>query len=69
MAVNRRHEVFPAHARAIIPDGNEGFPAIAQINLDPGGRSIKRVLDQLLKGRSRAFDDLSGGDLVNEIVW
>ena len=41
---------------------------VLDFDVDAFGAGIEAVFDQLLEHRRRAFDDLTGGDLVNELL-
>ena len=66
VTLDRESELVRRHAAAFIDDGDQGFAAILDGDLDPAGARVESVLDQLLHGRGRALDYLAGGDPVDQ---
>ena len=69
MAFDGQRQFIGRHALAIIGDGQKCPPAIAQIDIDARRPGIKGVFHQFLKGRRRPFDHLTGGNLVDQVLW
>src|SRR5258708_26822801 len=65
MALDGERELGRAHPAAVIGDGDEGEPALAQRHLDAARAGIDGVLDELLDDGRRPLDDLAGGDAVD----
>ena len=68
VALEGQRQLVGRHPDAVVGDADERGPAVAQIDRDRQGSGVQRVLHQLLDGRGGALDDLSGGDLVDEVV-
>ena len=68
MAADRQRQLGRIDAATVIADPDQAHPAFLQLDVDPVRTGIKRVLDQLLDHRCRAFDDFAGGDLVDQGV-
>ena len=68
MAADRQRQFGRIDATAVVADPDQAHPALLQFDVDPACTGIKRVLDQLLDHRCRAFDDFAGGDLVDQGV-
>jgi len=56
------------NAGAVVADANQLASALLQRDLHAAGPGVETVLDQFLDHRGRPFDDLAGGDLVDEVV-
>ena len=68
VALEGQRQLVGRHPDAVVGDADERGPAVAQIDRDRQGSGVQRVLHQLLDGRGGALDDLSGGDLVDEVI-
>ena len=66
MALDREFELVARHPGTVVGNRDQALPAVAQHDLDPGGAGIDGVFDELLDRRSRALDDLAGGDAVDD---
>ena len=66
MALNGQDQVILSHAMAIVRDGNERAPALANGDIDLRAARINCIFDQLLDGGCGTFDDLARSDLINE---
>ena len=53
----------------IVGDPNQTLAAAFQLDVDTAGTRVKRVFDQLLDHRSRAFNNLSCRDTRREGIW
>ena len=51
---------------AIIDDADEFAPSGFDVDLNAGGQRVEAVFEQLLDDVGGAFDDLAGGDLVDD---
>ncbi len=63
---HRKRQVVGGDAAAIVADADEFGPAFLQRDLDPARPGVDGVLDEFLHDAGRSFDDLTGGDLVDE---
>ena len=68
VARHRQRQLVRGDAAAVVADADQAHAAFLQIDVDAAGAGVERVLDQLLDHRRRAFDDLAGGDLVDQGV-
>ena len=68
MARQRERQFVALDAAAIVADTAQLRAAILDLDLDALGAGVEAVLDQLLEHRGGPFDDLAGGDLVNELL-
>ena len=59
-------QVFATNSSTIIANTNQASATSLDINLDPGTARIKTVFDGLFDNRSRALDNLAGGNLVSQ---
>ena len=66
VALDGEREVGGGHADAVVDNPDQFAPASLDHDLDAGGAGVESVLDELLDGRRRAFDDLAGGDAIDE---
>src|SRR5580700_2089965 len=64
MALERQQSIIPHHAAPVIGDLDELFAARFDLYPDACRTRVQRILQKFLDHRSRAFDYLSGGDLV-----
>jgi hypothetical protein len=55
------------NANAVVTDTDQLRPAPLHIDVDAPGAGIETVLDQFLNHGRRSFDDLAGGDLIDEL--
>ena len=66
MPANGEGEILRPHAAAIVDHAQKRLAAAGRRHLDPGGACVDRILDQFLRRTGWPFDDLAGGDLVDE---
>src|SRR5262245_36448210 len=66
MALDRKTEIVPPHAAAIIDDANETAAAFFDSDIDPARARIERILDKLLDGGRWPLDDLARRYAVDE---
>ena len=66
MALDRKREVGPRHAGAVVGDADQAPAAAVGRDLDAGRAGVERVLDQLLDHARRALDHLARGDAVDQ---
>ena len=69
MTLNGQRQFRRPHAMTIIGDADEALATFAQFDDDAGGTRIDTIFDQFLHHRGGPFNDLTGGDLVDEIGW
>ena len=67
VSLNGECELGLTHTMAVIGDRDQRTAAVAQGDVDATRAGIERVLDQLFDDRGRSFDDLAGGDLVDQV--
>ncbi len=68
MALHSDGQVVRTDAVAIIADADQPDATLFQIDINPAGASIKRIFDQFLDYRKRAFDHFAGGNLINQDI-
>ena len=68
MAFKRQQRVVPHHAVPVVGDADQLAAARLHIDADARGAGVERVFEQLLDHRGRAFDHLTGSDLVRDLV-
>jgi hypothetical protein len=68
VARQREPEFGDGYSAAVIPDSRETHAARFDFDFDTLRARIEAVLDQLLDDGRGAFDDLTGGDLVDEVI-
>ena len=56
------------HATAVVIHSDQAHSALRDRDTDAGGLGVEGIFNQLLDDRGRAFDNLSSGDLIDEIV-
>jgi len=66
MARHRQHQFIARETNAIVADADQAYPTLLQIDIQAHGTGIERILDQLLDHRGRAFDHLTGSNLVDQ---
>jgi hypothetical protein len=66
MPPDGQSKVVGAHAAAIVDDAQQSLAAAGGGHLDTGSTGIDGILNQFLRRTGRSFDDLAGGDLVDE---
>ena len=64
VALQAQERVLAAHAGSVVADRDQPAAAVEEIDLDPGGAGVERVLHQLFDDRRGTLDDFAGGDLV-----
>jgi hypothetical protein len=62
-------EFVAGNTDPVIPNAAQANPGVFQFNFYPPGTGIQAVFQQFLNHGSRAFDHLTGGDLVNKLGW
>ena len=65
VALDRKQQVGPCHALAVVGDTNEPAAAAVGQHVDAARAGIERILDKLLHDACRALDHLAGGDAVD----
>src|SRR5580704_12350817 len=65
MAFDRKLEVGPAHALAVVGDADQAAAAAVGEHVDAARAGIERVLDQFLDHARRTLDHLAGGDAID----
>ena len=68
VARHRQRQFVGRDAAAVVADADQAHAAFLQVDVDAARAGVERVLDQFLDHGRRAFDDLAGGDLVDEGV-
>jgi hypothetical protein len=66
MALDGEVEIFRGHAAAIVDDANEAPAAQFDRDVDAAGARVERILDELLDGGGRPFDDLAGRNAIDK---
>ena len=66
MPLDRKREIGPRHALAVVGDANQPPAAAVGEHVDAARAGIERVLDQLLHHARRTLDHLAGGDAVDD---
>lgn len=66
MALEREDGVLGAHPAAVIDDQEL---AVRGIDDDSARTRVNRIIYKLTDDRRRPFDDLTGGDLVDDGRW
>ncbi|EHM54527.1 hypothetical protein HMPREF9080_01238 [Cardiobacterium valvarum F0432] len=61
-------EVVGVDAAAVVADADEFAAAVFDVDIDVGRAGVNGVFDDFFDHRGGAFDDLAGGDLVDEAV-
>ena len=69
MAFDCQSKFLGRHALAVIGDGQQRPTTIAQIDIHLGRPGIQRVFHQFLQRSRRTFDHLTGGNLVDQVLW
>ena len=69
MSRQREFELRLADSLAVIANTDQLLPARDNIYLDRLSARIQAVLNKFLDHGRRAFDNLAGGDLVNQVIW
>ena len=59
-------ELLLRDASAIVADADELDAAFVEIDFDAGCSGVKAVFDEFLDDAGGAFDDLAGGDLIDQ---
>ena len=67
MPLDREPRVLGRHPAAVVADEQALDAAAVDLDLDPRGAGVERVLDELLDDRGRPLDDLAGGDPVDHL--
>jgi hypothetical protein len=60
--------IFGDHTFSVIGDADDAASAVFDIDGNLRGAGVERVFDQLLDDRSRAFDHLSCGNTVGDVI-
>ena len=66
MAADGEFEFGGTHAGAVVGYPQQALAAACRRNLDAGRARVDGVFDQFLGGTCGPFDDLTGGDLVDD---
>ena len=66
MARDGQRQVVGVNSLAVVRDANELGAPVDDLDIDAGGQGIEAVLQEFLDDAARAFDDLTGGDLVDD---
>ena len=65
---DRQRQFVGGDAAAVVADADQAHAAFLQVDVDAARAGIERVLDQFLDHGRGPFDDLAGGDLVDQGV-
>ena len=68
VALEGQQGIVAHHAAAVVDDLDELLAAGLDVDPDARGAGIQRVLQQLLDHRGGTLDDLTGGDLVGNVL-
>jgi hypothetical protein len=68
VAVEGQARIVGRHPTTIVRDRDPGGPAVADLDPEPFGPGVHRVLYEFLGDRCGALDDLAGRDLVDQRV-
>ena len=68
MARESDADLLRRDADAVVAHADQAAAAAFQLDLDAPRARVQGVLDQFLDHRGRPFDDLAGGDLIDECV-
>jgi len=68
MGNDSQGKVFCGDPGPVVDDTDRVEPPLLEVNLDAGGPPIEGILDKLFDDTGRTFDDLAGGDLVDQGV-
>jgi hypothetical protein len=68
MPLKGKHGIVTPHSRAIIGDTHQPTAPELDIDLNSRRTGVDGILDKLLYHRRRSLDDLTGRDLVDQIV-
>ena len=67
VALDRQPRIVRLHPLAVVLDADLLLAAELDVDRQPAGAGVDRVLDQFLDDRGGPLDDLAGGDLVGEV--
>src|ERR1039458_5578727 len=68
MPLEGKQRVVPHHAVAVVDDADQLSPAALNLNPNPRGSCIERVLQQLLHHGRRPLHHLAGSNLIGHLV-
>ena len=68
VAFNRKAKFIGRHTLAIVSHRQQGPPAVAQGHVYPRRPGIQGIFHQFLQRRGRAFNHLTGGNLVDQVL-
>jgi hypothetical protein len=66
MARHRQRQLFRRNATAVIADADQPHAALFQVDINPRGAGVQRVLDQFLDHGRGPLDHFASGDLVDQ---
>ena len=69
MAFEAEQGIVAAHAAAVIGHPDERPPTGTDLDDNACGSGIERILNQFLDHTGRALDDLTGRNLVGNLLW
>ena len=61
-----QRQVVGVDAAAVVGDANQLDAALLHVHVDATGAGVEGVFEQFLEDAGRPFDDLAGGDLVDD---
>ena len=67
MARQGQRQFVLTDANTVVTHPDALLAALLDIDLDQAGTGIQAVLQQLLDHRGRPFDDLTGGNLIDQL--
>ena len=66
--VERQERILPAHPATVIGHADLGLPPVAEGDVDPARPRVEGVLHQLLHHGGGPLHDLTGRDLVRNVI-
>ena len=63
---NRERQIVRINPIAVVANSDQACTTLLDVDLDARGAGVEAVLDQFLDHRRRPFDDLAGGNLVDQ---
>ncbi len=68
MSLEGQPRIFGRHSHSIVAHADPGGTPVTNLDADPLGSGVQRILDELLHDRGRPLHHLAGGDLVDELI-
>ena len=66
MARDGQRQVVGVNSLAVVRDADELGAPVDDLDIDAGGQGIEAVLQEFLDDAARAFDDFTGGNLIDD---